>query len=125
VDEDFFVDFLVAVAALAEVKEMERDKVGDRGGDGVEGGRLETDGVGDAGGDRHKSNLNSDRTSNMVVSSSTGSDSRDTPRTVLSSLSSPLIGIIAVTPKAATTAFVSVSWRWSSDLETQVEIRLL
>jgi len=121
----FFIDFLVAVAAFAEVKEMERDKVGDKGGDGVEGGRLETESVGEAGGERHKSNLNSERTSNMDVSTRTGSGSKDTPRTVWSSLSSSdLVCKIVVNPKAATTAFVSVSWRWSSDLRTQVETRL-
>jgi hypothetical protein len=104
----FFIDFLVAVAAFAEVKEKERDKVGDKGGDGVEGGRFETERAGEAGGERHKSNLNSERTSNMEVSTRTGSGSKETPRMVWSSLSSVLVGII-VTPKAATRAFVNVS----------------
>jgi len=120
-EDFFFIDFLVAVAAFAEVKEMERDKVGDEGGDGVEGGKLKTESVGEAGGERHKSNLNSERTSNMDVSTRTGS-SKDIPRTVWSSLSSSEVGITVVNPKAATTALVSVSWRWSSDLRTQVEI---
>ena len=124
-EDFFFIDFLVTVAAFAEVKEMERDKVGDKGGDGVEGGRSETEGLGEAGGERHKSNLNSERMSNMDVSTRSGSGSMDTPRIVWSSLSSSgLLGVIVVTPKAAMIAFVSVSWRWSSDLRTQVEIYL-
>lgn len=108
-EDFFFIDFLVVVAAFTELKEMERDKIGDKGGDGVEGGRLE---IGEAGRERHKSSLNSERTLDMELST----------RTVQSSL---MVGMIVVTPKAALTAFVSVFWRWSSDLRTQVEICLL
>jgi hypothetical protein len=111
-DDFFFMDFLVVVAAFAEVKEMERERVGDKGGDGVEGGRSETERVGEAGGERQRSNLKSERMSNMDVSTRTGSGSKDTPRTVRSSLSSSgLVGMSVVTPRAAMTALVSVSWR--------------
>lgn len=107
--EHFFISFSAAVGAFVDVNEMERDKVGDRGRDGEERGRLKTEDEGEVCGERHKSNWNSERTSNMDVSTRTDSDSSDTPRTVWSSLSSTLGVMIAVTPKAATTAFVSVS----------------
>jgi hypothetical protein len=108
-EEDFSTDLSMAtVGAFCDMNENERDKIGEEGGDGVVARRSEVDGVGDVGGERHKSSLNSDRTSNIDVSTPplgpTGK-----PRIVSSSSSSSLSGAFANSSSATSIALVRIS----------------
>ena len=96
---DFLTDLSMATDdAFCDTNENERAKTGEDGGDGVVAGRSEVDGVGDVGGERHESSLNSDRTSNIDVSTpSLGTTGK--PRIVSSSWSSSLSGAFATLPQ--------------------------
>jgi hypothetical protein len=123
-DDDFFDDFFMlgtdTGAAVCDMNEIERERMGDRGGeaggDGVAGGNSEVDAIGDPERDRQvKSRLKSVKTSNMEVSTSVCEGSSTvSPCTVLSSSSSSLSGIVAAFSCAATNALVKVSERLSS-----------
>ena len=126
-DEAFFDDFFAwgadTGAAVWDMNEIERESLGERGGegggDGVAGGNSEVDAIGEPGRDRQvKSRAKSVKTSNMEVSITVCEGSSTvSPCTVLSSSSSSLSGTVAAFSCAATNALVKVSERQSSVLQ--------
>ena len=105
-DDSFFLDFFWGKGDTRFMKDVERESIGDDGGDGVSGGRMDVDGVGDEGGERQdRSRLKSPNPSKIVPRIAGSAEKR----IVLSSLSSTSVC-------TATTVSFTVSRRKDSGL---------
>ena len=85
-DDIFFFDFFWGKGDIRGMNDVERERVGDDGGEGVSGGRTDVDGVGDEGGEERqdRSRLKSLNPSKIVPRIAGSAEKR----IVLSSLSS-------------------------------------
>lgn len=84
-DDNFFLDFFWGKGDIRGMNDVERESIGDDGGDGESGGKMDVDGVGDEGGERQdRSKLKSVNPSKIVPRIAGSAEKR----IVLSSLSS-------------------------------------
>ena len=66
-DDSFFLDFFWGKGDTRGKNDVERERIGDDGGDGVSGGRMDVEGVGDEGGERQdRSKLKSPNPSKIL-----------------------------------------------------------
>ena len=86
-DDSFFLDFFWGKGDTLVMNDVERERIGDDGGDGVSGGRTDVEGVGDEGGEERqdRSRSKSPNPSKILPRSIAGSAEK---RIVLSSFSS-------------------------------------
>lgn len=105
-DDSFFLDFFWGKGDTRDMNDVERERIGDDGGDGVSGGRMDVEEVGEEGAERQdRSRLKSPNPSKIVPRIAGSAEKR----IVLSSLSS-------TSACTATTVSFTVSRPKDSDL---------
>ena len=108
-DDSFFLDFFWGKGDTRDMNDVDRESIGDDGGDGVSGGRMDVDGVGDEGAERQERSRLKSPNPSKIVPRIAGSAAK---RIVLSSLSS-------TSTCTATTASFTVSRPKDSGLRSQ------